>query len=296
MSLHSLLRPEVVLAALLALLPVGFAAFWPERFSAGTRALPKAVQLALPAALCVPYALAASAFGIFHWGWMALYALLPVSIALLLAQAQAVDRTLRGNWRDFAILAVLGVAVDLRWLEPAWAPGLAALGKIVLLDAGIYGFLAVRQLDGVGFDLRLKKHDVSAGLREFLFYALIALPLGLGLGFLHVHAGWPNPLRAVAAYVFTFVFIAIPEELFFRGWLQNLLERRLGRMGALLLTAALFGLAHWNKRTTNFNWRYVVMAALAGVFYGRAWRDRRRVGASAVTHATVDTLWSLWLK
>jgi len=296
MSLHSLLRPEVVLAALLALLPVGFAAIWPERFSAGTRALPKAVQLALPAVLCVPYALAASAFDIFRWGWLALYALLPVSIALLLAQAQAADRSLRGNWRDFAILAVLGVAVDLRWFEPAWAPGLAALGKIVLLDAGIYGFLAVRQLDGVGFDLRLQKHDVSAGLREFMFYALIALPLGLGLGFLHAHTVWPNPLRAIAGFVFTFVFIAIPEELFFRGWLQNLLERRLGRMGALLLTAAIFGLAHWNKRTTNFNWRYVVMAALAGVFYGRAWRDRRRVGASAVTHATVDTLWSLWLK
>lgn len=296
MSLHSLLRPEVVLAALLALLPVGFAAFWPERFSAGTRALPKAVQLALPAVLCVPYGLAASAFDMFRWGWLALYALLPVSIALLLAQAQGADRSLRGNWRDFAILAVLGVGVDLRWFEAAWPPGLAALGKIALLDAGIYGFLAVRQLDGVGFDLRLKRHDLRAGLREFLFYALIALPLGLGLGFLHAHAVWPNPLRAIAGFVFTFVFIAIPEELFFRGWLQNLLERRLGRMGALLLTAAIFGLAHWNKRTTSFNWRYVLMAALAGVFYGRAWRDRRRVGASAVTHTTVDTLWSLWLK
>lgn len=296
MSLHSLLRPEIVLAVLLALLPLGFAAFWPERFSAATRALPKVVQLALPALLCAPYALAARAFGIFHWGWLALYALLPVSIALLLAQAQAADLSLRGNWRDFAILAVLGVAVDLRWFEPAWAPGLAALGKIVLLDAGIYGFLAVRQLDGVGFDLRLRKADLRDGLREFLFYALVALPLGLGLGFLHAHAGLPNPLRAVAAFVFTFVFIAIPEELFFRGWLQNLLERRLGRMGALLLTAAIFGLAHWNKRTTNFNWRYVVMAALAGIFYGRAWRERRRVGASAVTHATVDTVWSLWLR
>jgi uncharacterized protein len=296
MNLHFLMRPEVVLATLLALLPVGFAAFWPERFSALTRALPKAVQIVLPALLCVPYALAASAFGVFHWGWLALYALLPVSVALLLADARVADRTLRGNWRDFVVLAVLGVAVDLRWFEPAWAPGLAALGKIVLLDVGIYGFLAVRQLDGVGFDLRLTMHDVSTGLREFLLYALIALPLGLWLGFLHLHAHWPNPLRAVAAFVFTFVFIAIPEELFFRGWLQNLLERRLGRTGALMLTATLFGLAHWNKRTTNFNWRYVVMAALAGIFYGRAWRGRRRVGASSITHATVDALWSLWLR
>ncbi len=87
----------------------------------------------------------------------------------------------------------------------------------------------------------------------------------------------------------------MPEELFFRGWLQNLLERRIGRSPALFATAVLFGLAHFNKRTTSFNWRYVLLAALAGIFYGRAWRRNRRVGASAVTHATVDSIWSLWL-
>jgi membrane protease YdiL (CAAX protease family) len=63
-----------------------------------------------------------------------------------------------------------------------------------------------------------------------------------------------------------------------------------------MLTAILFGLAHWNKRTTSFNWRYVLMAAIAGAFYGRAWRAQRRVGTSSITHATVDTLWSLWLR
>ena len=102
--------------------------------------------------------------------------------------------------------------------------------------------------------------------------------------------------RLHGAWVFTFFFIAVPEELFFRGWLQNLLERRIGRFNALMVTALLFGLAHFNKQTTGFNWRYVLLAAVAGVFYGRAWRADRRVGASAVTHATVDTIWSLWLR
>jgi membrane protease YdiL (CAAX protease family) len=194
------------------------------------------------------------------------------------------------------VLLVLGLAVDLRWLEPAWPRGLAALGKILLLDAGIFGFLVVRRLEGVGFDLRLTLKDLRRGLGEYCLYALIAIPLGLWLGFLHVHAILPSPLRAVGAFVFTFLFIAIPEELFFRGWLQNLLERRMGRTAALLLTAVLFGLAHWNKRMLNFNWRYVLMAAIAGVFYGRAWRAQRRVGASAITHASVDTTWSLWLR
>ena len=178
--------------------------------------------------------------------------------------ARVADPAHRGTWRDFLVLAVLGLAVDLRWFEPAWPAGLAAIGKMLLLDAGIFGFLAVRQLDGVGFDLRLKCHDARIGLREFCFYAPIAILLGLALGFLHFHAAWPRRCGPCGAFVFTFLFIAIPEELFFRGWLQNLLERRLGRTAALMLTAVLFGLAHWNKRTASFNWRYVLLAALAG--------------------------------
>jgi membrane protease YdiL (CAAX protease family) len=78
--------------------------------------------------------------------------------------------------------------------------------------------------------------------------------------------------------------------------MQNLLERRIGRVGALLVTAFLFGLSHFNKRAVHFNWRYVLLAALAGVFYGSAWRQNRRVGASAITHALVDTVWSIWLR
>ena len=296
MDVAYVLRPGVVVAAILLLAPMLVAGFCPAIVEKLGRWLPRAIRVAGPVLLCVPYALTATAFGIFRWGWLAAYALLPVAIAFLLEQARNEDQVQHGNWRDFAVLLVLGLAVDLRWLEPAWPRGLAALGKILLLDAGIFGFLVVRRLEGVGFDLRLALRDLRRGLGEYALYALIAIPLGLWLGFLHVHAVMPSPLKAVGTFAFTFLFIAIPEELFFRGWVQNLLERRMGKTAALLVTAGLFGLAHWNKRTLNFNWRYVVMAAIAGVSYGRAWRAQRRVGASAITHASVDTTWSLWLR
>lgn len=296
MTLDSILQPAVVVAALFILFPLLYAAFAPEGFQRRIGRLPRFARIALPAFLGFPYALVARTFGCMHWGWLAFYALLPLAIAWWMDWAGSADPRRRGNWRDYALLVGLGLAVDLRWLEPAWPAHLAVFGKMLLLDAGLYGILGVRQLDGVGFDLRLRREDARIGLREFFFYALIAIPLGLGMGFLHVHAVLPNPLRAIAGFLFTFSFIAIPEELFFRGWLQNLLERRIGRWGALLLTSALFGMAHWNKRTRFINWRYVLMAAIAGVFYGRAWRSERRIGASAITHATVDTLWSLWLR
>jgi membrane protease YdiL (CAAX protease family) len=219
-----------------------------------------------------------------------------VAISWLLYRASVADTTQRGDWRDFLVLAVLGLAVDLRWFEPAWPPHLAVFNKMVLLDAGIYGFLAIRRLRGVGFDLRLRLADLRIGGRELAIYAPIAVVLGLALGFLHFHAYLPAVSHVALGWIFTFFFIAVPEELFFRGWMQNLLERRLGQRWALLTTAVLFGLSHFNKRAVHFNWRYVVLAALAGVFYGRAWRQERRVGASAITHASVDTLWSLWLR
>ena len=288
--------PLVLFAAVLALVPFAAAAFFSESWARSLKRLPVALQLGCPAALCLPYALVTLANGVFRWGWFALYAGLPVAVALLLWEAQRTDPEQRGCWQDYLVLVVLGLAVDLRWFEPAWPASLKVFGKFLLLDAGIYGFLAVRALTGVGFDLRLRWRDLGTGLREFLFYAPIAIPLGLVLGFLHWHAQWPRPSHALAAFMFTFFFIAVPEELFFRGWLQNLLERRMGRYPALAATACLFGLAHFNKRALHFNWRYVLLAVIAGIFYGRAWRQARRVGASAITHATVDTLWSLWLR
>jgi membrane protease YdiL (CAAX protease family) len=299
-AVRLLITPANVLAALLTLIPLLAAAFWRESCARlAARPLPAWVRVLRPAVLAIPYVLVTAFAGSFRWGWFCLYALLPVAVSALLLDARRADPEQRGTWRDFLVLATLGLAVDLRWLEPAWPPHLAVFSKILLLDAGIYGFLFLRQLDGVGFDLRLRARDLRVGLREFALYTPIAVALGLWLGFLHLHTSpklWPHPLQLAGMLVFTFLFVAVPEELFFRGWLQNLLERRLGRTPALLLTAVLFGLSHFNKRALHFNWRYVLLAALAGIFYGRSWRQDRRVGASAFTHALVDTVWSAWLR
>ncbi len=288
--------PAVVIAVVLLLIPLLGAGF----FAGPTRALLcrlTTLQLSLTAAgLGLSYVLVSVRFGQFSPAWFLVYLLLPAAVVSLLAQARHKDPAGWGNWRDFLVLAVLGLAVDLRWFEPAWPAHLAVFNKVLLLDTGILAFTGARRLDGVGFDLRFRGRDLLTGGREFLFYAPAAIIIGLELGFLHWHRGWPYPGAVAIAALFTFLFIAVPEELFFRGWLQNLLERRLGRPAALVITAVLFGLSHFNKRAAHFNWRYVLLAALAGIFYGRAWRRDRRVAASAITHTLVDTIWSLTLR
>jgi len=255
---------------------------------------PLAVRLCLPALFVVPYVLVSVSQHMFRWAWFALYAVLPVAIAWLLMQAAADDADQRGNWRDWLILLVLGLAVDLRWFDRAWPDGLRALNELLLVDAGLYGFLAIRQLSGTGFDFHLKSSDWKTGLRELVFFTPIVLVLGLALRFIHPHRNLPGIGSALLRWVGIFFFTAVPEELFFRAWVQNLLERRVGRRAALLIASVLFGLSHFNKRSAHFNWRYVLLAAIAGIFYGRAWREQRRVPASTIAHASVDWVWGLW--
>jgi membrane protease YdiL (CAAX protease family) len=287
--------PAVIVAMAWSLLPLFAFGFAGDQITRALHRLPIIAQLMLPSVFGIPYWLVARSTSSFRASWLALYLTLPVVVAVLLWHAKQDDSQRRGNWQDLTVLLVLGLAVDLRWFEPAWPTHLSVVGKLILLDSGLYGFLVVRQLTNVGFDLRVRAEDLRIGLREFVFYAPIAVPLGLALGFLHWHPYLPGLIRAASTWIFTFALIAIPEEIYFRGWIQNLAERRLGRRNSLWLTAVIFGLSHFNKRSAHFNWRYVLLATLAGIFYGRAWRQRRRVAASAITHACVDAVWSLWL-
>src|ERR1700687_5681250 len=88
----------IIFAALLTLTPFLAAAFFPARLTRVGATLPTSVRLFGPAVLCVPSALVSCSAGIFRWGWLALYALLPVSVATLMWQARRVDPDRHGNW------------------------------------------------------------------------------------------------------------------------------------------------------------------------------------------------------
>jgi uncharacterized protein len=286
--------PTVIAVLALELAPAAAFGFAGDRVAKAISQWPRLLRLFIPALLELPYAVLAAHQHSLRWQWMALYTFLPVIVAGLLMQASVADPEQRGNWRDALVLLTLGVAVDLRWFDSAWPIGLRGLGNLLLLDVGLYGFLGIRRLTGTGFDFHFRWNDWKIGLRELVFFAPAVIVLGLALGFIHPHSNIPTLAKAVLGWVGIFVFIAVLEELFFRAWVQNLLERRLGRTPALIIASIFFGLSHFNKRSAHFNWRYVLLATIAGIFYGRAWREQRRVPASAITHTCVDWLWSWW--
>src|SRR5271156_3803224 len=134
--------PVAVAVLVMELVPAAAFGFANERIAETVARWPVIARAALPALCALPYAALALSQSMFSWRWFELYALLPVVIALLLERAALADPEQRGNWRDAVILLTLGLAVDMRWFDGAWPAGLRGLGNLLLVDAGLYGFLA----------------------------------------------------------------------------------------------------------------------------------------------------------
>ncbi len=242
---------------------------------------------------CLPYLVFAIPRHEFHWMLAMAMAGFPVLLAALL-----VDRAVepRFSWRDAVVLLTMAATLEMRLLTPAWPyTGLGSLPKLYLADVALYLYLVVRGIEGMGYSFTPSRRSFPIAAREWAFFAPFGIGLGLVLKFIAFHPRLPSPSHAAAAVLVTFLLTAVPEELFFRGILQNLLETRLGQIAALAMTSVLFGLSHFHKGAA-FNWRYVLLAAIAGVFYGRAWRSERKVLTSAITHPAVDVVWGLWFR
>lgn len=276
---------QIVPALVCLLAPLWFFGFDAECF----QYWPKRARILFAGVLALPYVFAWFAFS---WTTVALALVLPAGSAALLVTNESRPSM---TWRDVVVLTSVVALFYSKVLQPQLDPTLSFFPKIFVADVVLYCFLAARKLEGIGYSLIPSRSALLIGTQEWLFYLPFALTIGLGTGFIHLHLLSIAPGKVIAAILITFFFIAIPEELFFRGILQNLLESRLGRTGALIIAAFLFGLSHFNHGS-RFNWRYVLLASIAGIFYGRAWRANRQIFASAVTHTLIDTIWSMWLR
>jgi uncharacterized protein len=138
---------------------------------------------------------------------------------------------------------------------------------------------------------------VRTGIVNFVAFAIIAIPLGMSIRFIQLNFSSTKLLEAPAVFAGVFMFTALPEEFLFRGLIQNWIERTTKRANAsLALAAFIFGLAHLNNGPPLPNYKYFLMASIAGVFYGHAWRRTGTLMSSSFTHALVDTLWTVFFR
>ena len=169
-----------------------------------------------------------------------------------------------------------------------------AFTQILALDTAIIAFAVWNRTPDIGYRFETDRSVFSAGLKNFLVFAAIAIPLGIGIDFIGLSFGSSKLAIAPLQFIGIFLFTALPEEFLFRGLIQNWLQRVTGwRMTSLLIASVIFGASHLNNGPPVPNYRYFLMAAIAGIFYGRAWQSTGNLMASSLTHALVDTVWSM---
>lgn len=158
-------------------------------------------------------------------------------------------------------------------------------------------FLVLHPLEGIGFTFHLDLRDLKFSMIGFLAFIIAGLFVGLEIGFLHLNLVVPGILDLFIRAIGIYVLVALAEEVFFRGIIQNLLTKRLGNERlALVIASIIFGLSHLNNPRPRFpapNWAYVLMATIAGLAYGWVWIRTRKVTASAITHMATNLIWSI---
>jgi membrane protease YdiL (CAAX protease family) len=228
----------------------------------------------------------------FTWSGLARLAALALAVGLWFEVLPASRIT------DVAFLGLVAAVLLGRYFNPIYAPlanfkdlkNVIVVPHVSLIAMAVMALMRQRRVPETGYGFVPDRREWLIGLRHFLYFVPVGLPLAL---FLHAtrFAGPKPALQILATFVGMFCVLALSEEFFLRGVLQPWIEDWIGsRAGALLITAAIFGLLHlWLGRFPN--WKWALVTGVLGWFCGRARNQAGSIRASMVTHALVASTW-----
>jgi len=282
--------PAIFLVAILSLLAPGV-----QRALQDALKQHPALLFMIPALLSGVFLATAAQLDAFNFplaGLILAYTFLPVTCAYLVRQSTP------PTWLDFVVIALLWFPLEFS-VGQQWVPKharntlhLAAYGVSILLGLAI--FLLFRRLAGMKYNLPRSDRDFVNLLLGFAACAPVLIALGLAIGFLppfHLPAQ-PSAARVGSQYLIILAATALPEEILFRGLIQNCIAQRFGTTTTtLLLSAFIFGCAHLDNGPGPLpNWRYMIVATVAGMAYGKVYEKSSSIFASAGLHALVDLI------
>jgi membrane protease YdiL (CAAX protease family) len=224
------------------------------------------------------------AFSLALTGMVGIYTLAPTMLIYLFRERA-----------DFLVILLLWIPIEFSAgaaLVPRAQQGFlhsVAYGVAILL--GLTLFLGFRRLDGMKYNLPRDWRDLRLPVIAFAIVAPILIVVGVAIGFIPPPHLSSQPASKMAAGVgIVFAATALPEEILFRALIQNLMMRRFGDNARTLFWASLiFGCAHLDNGPQPVpNWRYLIVATIAGVAYGQVFRRARSIVSSATLHMMVD--------
>lgn len=245
-----------------------------------------------------------------------------ILIAFLLPLLTAVTWTLAGGGELWQLAGTVAVAAFfafwyLRFPESDWlvlivyailALGKASaalylgkwsvVGEFAWLRTFLIALLLFRRPALEKFGLFPTWEEWRAGIKWWALFMPVALGVGIPIGFakLRVLNSGAGKIAVAAGGTFLahFLFVALREEIVFRGLLMTNLQRRMGAGAGLAVSSVLFGAAH--LPFGHFpNWKFAVVAGLAGWFYGKAYESTGSVRPAMVTHALTNVVARVFL-
>lgn len=228
------------------------------------------------------------------------WALLPLAAAYAWAWTQGGIEPVALAWPALMALAAL-------MIQPGGAPALRAAGHALFVTLAVLLFLhwlpgfhnplviprAALTPDAVPFGMYLNldkplvafwvvlaaapamaganpRATLTAALGACAAAVVVCLGLALALGVVGWAPKWPD--SGWLWLINNALLVTLAEEALFRGYVQQRLarcwrDRPWGATAALLVAALLFGLAHYAG-----GWQWVLLAGVAGVAYGLAYR------------------------
>ena len=196
---------------------------------------------------------------------------------------------------DFLTILLLWLPIEFAAgasLVPRAARGFlhsVAYGMAIVL--GLALFIGFRSFAGLKFNLPRRRRDLWLPLAGFAAVAPVLAMTGIALGFIPLpHLPVQAAGRMAGAAGLILVGTALPEEILFRSLIQNLLMQRFGGGVRTLLAASLiFGCAHLDNGPGALpNWRYMILATIAGLAYGKVFQETSTVLSPAGLHMLVD--------
>lgn len=172
--------------------------------------------------------------------------------------------------------------------------GLISYMQLALIVLFLYLVTLAGRLPDLGYTFELNRRDWREVLINFALLAVITLPIGLLTGFIRPSAALPSLAEIAGRGVLIFFFVALPEEILFRGVIHRYLERvlRWAPLATLGLSSLIFGAAHLDN-PPNVGY-YFVLASIAGWFYGRTYLRTGKVVPAALVHLLIDWVWAVF--
>lgn len=131
------------------------------------------------------------------------------------------------------ILTMVLLFGELLWLWQFW-------GKVVYQESKIFNSYGLERS-------KRNAREFIQGLATGFWFCLGLFIVEALLGWINIAAPSVGSLRIVVEGLLSAMGIAIAEELLFRGWLLNELQRDYGRTTCLRVGATLFAMAHFIK-------------------------------------------------